>query len=118
MNNYFIYMLTNKPYGTLYIGVTNNLKRRITEHKLKIADSFTKKHNLNLLVYIEQFDYIEDAIAREKQLKGWHRNWKIKLIEKFNSAWHDLFYTIFEKDKEYEDWILNQVQDDTSSSYD
>lgn len=75
---------------TLYIGVTDDLKRRLFEHKNKLIDGFTKKYNLTRLVYFETFNRIEDAIRREKQLKNWHRQWKINLIESMNREWKDL----------------------------
>ncbi len=90
---YFVYILASKRNGTLYIGVTNSLFRRSFQHKLKEnANSFTAKYNVNRLVYFETYHYVNDAIAREKQLKKWNRAWKIKLIEKENKAWRDLFY--------------------------
>jgi putative endonuclease len=95
MKIYAVYILTNNPLGTLYIGVTNDLKRRIQEHRLGIIDGFTKKYGLKKLVYVEQFQYINNAIAREKQLKQWHREWKINLITKHNPQWNDLYETIF-----------------------
>ncbi len=88
---YFIYILASKKNGTLYIGVTNNLERRIEEHKNKLnPNSFTARYDLNLLVYYETFQYINDAIVREKQLKKWNRQWKINLIEEENKDWKDL----------------------------
>jgi len=89
MKNYYVYILTNKS-KTFYIGVTNNLDRRIYEHKNKLIDGFTKKYNLDRLVYFEVFNNIEDAISREKQLKNWHRQWKINLVESVNKEWKDL----------------------------
>jgi len=74
----------------LYIGVTNNLERRIFEHKNKLVKGFSAKYNLDKLVYLEQYQYIEDAIKREKNMKNWKREWKIKLIVKMNSNWNDL----------------------------
>ena len=88
---YFVYILANKKNGTLYIGVTNNLKRRIFEHKHSLIEGFTKKYLVNKLVHYEEFDTIENAIQREKQLKKWNRAWKIRLIEKSNLEWNDLF---------------------------
>ena len=88
---YHIYMLSNKLKGSIYIGVTNNLARRIYEHKQKIADGFAKKYNLTKLVYAEEFSAPSDAITREKQLKNWHRQWKINLIESINPNWNDLY---------------------------
>jgi putative endonuclease len=91
-NQYYIYVLTNKRNGTLYIGVTNNLFSRGFQHKLKDnKNSFTAKYDINKLVYYEIYKYINNAIAREKQLKNWQRQWKIELIEKDNSTWRDLF---------------------------
>ncbi|HEX5280620.1 MAG TPA: GIY-YIG nuclease family protein [Micropepsaceae bacterium] len=87
---YFVYMLASRRNGTLYIGVTNDVMRRTWEHKNKIAEGFTKKYGVHVLVWYEMFGDIGDAIAREKQLKGWNRSWKIKLIEKTNSGWNDL----------------------------
>ena len=89
MKNYYVYILTNKS-KTLYIGVTNNLDRRIYEHKNKLIDGFTKKYNLDRLVYFEVFNNIEDALRREKQLKNWHRQWKMNLVESVNQEWKDL----------------------------
>jgi putative endonuclease len=89
--NYYVYILASRIGGTLYIGVTNDLIRRIAEHKLKIAEGFTKKHEVTKLVYFEIFDQIEYAIQREKRLKKWPRAWKISLIEKDNPNWIDLY---------------------------
>ena len=75
---------------TLYIGVTDDLMRRVYEHKNKLIEGFTKKYNLTKLLYFETFNRIEDAIRREKQLKNWHRQWKINLIESVNKEWKDL----------------------------
>jgi putative endonuclease len=88
---YFTYILASKKNGTLYIGVTNNIERRIEEHKNKLnPNCFTSKYDVNLLVYYETFQYIKDAIEREKQLKKWNRQWKINLIEEENKDWKDL----------------------------
>jgi putative endonuclease len=89
--DYSVYVLTNSINKVLYIGVTNNLQRRIYEHKQKLIDGFTKKYNLNKLVYYEVTNDIESAIRREKQLKNWHREWKINLINRFNPNWKDLY---------------------------
>lgn len=83
--------MTNKPNGTLYIGVTNDLVRRIYEHRNSIIDGFTKKYNLKMLVYFEMFDRVEDAILKEKRLKKWNRQWKVEMIEKSNPDWVDLY---------------------------
>lgn len=90
MKNYSVYILTNNSKA-LYIGVTNNLDRRIYEHKNKLIEGFTKKYNLDKLVYFEVFNNIDDSIRREKQLKNWHRQWKINLIESVNKKWEALF---------------------------
>ena len=89
-NTYYVYILTNKTNKVLYTGITNNLSRRIYEHKNKLIDGFTAKYNVSKLVY---FDYVEDiksAIMREKQIKGWIREKKIALIESQNPNWRDL----------------------------
>lgn len=90
MNSYHVYILASKSRGTLYIGVTNDLQRRYTEHQIGSADSFTKKYQVKRLVHYEATDNIEAAIKREKQLKNWHRQWKINLIEASNPQWKDL----------------------------
>lgn len=90
MRDYFVYMLASGRNGTLYVGVTNDLLRRVGEHKEKAAPGFTKQYGVDLLVWHEAFGDINDAIAREKQIKGWNRAWKIRLIEKENSGWNDL----------------------------
>ena len=98
MKNYYVYKLTNKPRGTLYIGMTNNLVRRGYEHRNGLADGFTKKYNLKMLVYFEVFNRVEDAILREKRLKKWNRQWKIDLIEKVNPNWDDLYEKLVKDD--------------------
>jgi len=90
MNSYFVYILASGRNGTLYIGVTNDLQRRLFEHKTGLTESFTKKYKVHTLVYYEQAENIEAAITREKQLKNWERNWKLELIEKENPHWKDL----------------------------
>jgi len=90
----YIYILSNKKNGTLYIGVTSNLAKRIYEHKQKAVSGFSKQYNLDKLVYFEVIDTIEAAIKREKQLKNWHRQWKINLIEETNPDWNDLYESI------------------------
>ena len=90
MNSYYVYIVTNKPKGTLYIGVTNNIERRGNEHFAGQGSEFTAKYNLHRLVYLEETSDVNSAIAREKQLKNWHRQWKINLIESDNPQWEDL----------------------------
>jgi len=87
---YYVYMLASRRNGTLYIGVTNDLARRVGEHESGMVKGFTKKHSVHTLVWYEAFGDINEAIAREKQLKGWNRAWKIRLIEENNSGWNDL----------------------------
>ena len=87
----FVYIMTNRPQGTLYIGVTAELARRVMEHRTGIGSRFVQRYSLHRLVYVERFDEIEAAIAREKQLKHWNRAWKIRLIEEQNPEWEDLF---------------------------
>lgn len=91
MSGCWIYILTNRPNGTLYIGVTSDLPRRIWEHREGVADGFTKRHALKRLVYIEQHDDIRDAIQREKLMKHWSRSWKVQLILRGNPDWADLY---------------------------
>ncbi len=88
---YYVYILASRRNGTLYCGVTNDIMRRTWEHKNGIADGFTKKYGVHILVWYESFHDINTAIAHEKQIKGWNRAWKIKLIEKGNSGWNDLY---------------------------
>ena len=89
MKNYYVYIITNKS-KTLYVGMTNNLNRRMFEHKNKIIEGFTKKYNIDKLVYFEIFTNAYEAIRREKQIKGWLRIKKINLIEEMNPGWNDL----------------------------
>lgn len=88
---YYIYIMTNKRNTTVYTGVTNALKRRVYEHKEKRVDGFTKKYNITKLVYYEVFEDIENAILREKQIKGGSRQKKIELINSMNKEWRDLY---------------------------
>lgn len=87
---FYVYILASKQNGTLYIGMTNDLMRRIMEHKQKSIKGFTKKYNVSKLVYYEETSFVNNAIAREKQLKGWLRKKKINLIESINPNWEDL----------------------------
>ena len=88
--NYYVYILTNKTHSTLYIGVTNNLIRRVYEHKTGAVEGFTKKYNVHKLIYFEQTTDVESAILREKQLKGWTRAKKENLINSVNPLWNEL----------------------------
>ena len=88
--SYFVYMLASKRNGTLYVGVTNELLRRIGEHRAKVVPGFTKRHGVDILVWYETYGDINDAIAREKQIKRWSRKKKILLIEQMNASWKDL----------------------------
>ncbi|TAK60932.1 MAG: GIY-YIG nuclease family protein [Bacteroidetes bacterium] len=90
LKSYFVYMMSNQKNGTLYTGVTNNLERRVYEHKNKLNPSFTAKYDLTRLIYYEETNDITMAIAREKQIKGWLRKKKIALIESINPEWKDL----------------------------
>jgi putative endonuclease len=89
--SFYVYILASHIGGTLYIGVTNDLTRRVAEHQLKLGESFTKKYEVAKLVYFEQFDDAENAIRREKRLKKWNRAWKVRLIEELNPNWDDLY---------------------------
>ena len=93
MSFFFVYILGSENQ-TLYIGVTNDLVKRVYEHKEKVIAGFTKKYSVNKLLYYEQFTSIDEAIKREKQLKHWNRAWKIELIEKMNPDYRDLYGNI------------------------
>ena len=90
MKNYYIYILASKKNGTLYIGMTNELERRMKEHKLKEVEGFTKRYDITQLVYFETHKSSFAAFKRERQMKAWKRQWKIDLIEKNNMEWEDL----------------------------
>ena len=92
--SYYVYILASKTYGTLYIGVTNDLVRRSFEHRTDAVKGFTQKYGVHNLVYFEATESIEAAIQREKRMKKWRRACKIKLIESSNPDWHDLFLTL------------------------
>ncbi len=90
-----VYIMSNKRNGTLYIGVTSDLQKRVWEHKNNVVKGFTEKYKLHLLVYFELHTAMYDAMTREKQLKAWKRIWKLQLIEKQNPHWQDYYATIF-----------------------
>ena len=90
----YVYILTNRPNGTLYVGVTNNLVRRVFEHRSGFVDGFTKRHGLKCLVYFENFEDIRQAIQREHNIKHWPRAWKVRKIVAANPEWNDLYETI------------------------
>ncbi len=96
MNNksYWVYILSSQRNGTLYVGITNNLIKRVWEHKNKKVDGFTKKYEIHHLVYYEFHENPESAIKREKQIKKWNRQWKIRIIEEKNPEWRDLYEDI------------------------
>jgi len=94
MRQYYVYILASKRNGTLYIGVTNDLVKRVWEHKQKLVEGFTKQYRVDKLVHYEVTENIESAIVREKQLNNWHRQWKKNLIESKNPAWQDLYEEI------------------------
>ena len=89
--SYYVYILASKKNGTLYVGITSDLIHRVYEHKNNLIDGFTKKYKVHRLVYFEEFNDVEQAILREKQVKKWNRQWKIRLIEKNNPEWRDLY---------------------------
>ncbi|MBV9548063.1 MAG: GIY-YIG nuclease family protein [Alphaproteobacteria bacterium] len=93
-HTYFVYILASRRNGTLYTGVTNDLSRRIGEHKHNLVPGFTRKYGVHILVWYETHGDINEAIVREKQIKGWNRAWKLRLIEKDNSGWNDLYERI------------------------
>jgi len=88
---FYVYLLASKPYGTLYVGVTSDLARRVWEHKLKLVPGLTERDRVDRLVWFESHDTIQAAIRREKQIKEWKRDWKINLIERDNPRWIDLY---------------------------
>jgi len=98
--SFYVYILASKKNGTLYIGMTNSLVRRMVEHKSGLIKGFTQKYNVNMLVYYEETNYVNNAIAREKQLKGWTRKKKIALIESVNPNWDELS----------KDWNLEEIE--------
>jgi putative endonuclease len=87
----YVYLLASKKHGTLYLGVTNDLVRRVYEHRTKAVRGFTRRYGVNKLVWFEIHDTAEAAITREKELKKWRRDWKVRLIEESNPAWDDLY---------------------------
>ena len=94
MTGYWVYVLTNKPRGTLYVGVTNDLVRRTHEHRESLVDGFSKRYQLKMLVHFECFDGPRLAIQREKNIKHWPRLWKLDLVETANPQWRDLYRDI------------------------
>ena len=90
MNAYYVYILASRRHGTLYIGVTNNVRTRLEHHRCGRGSEFVKKYGVHTLVHVEEFASPPEAIAREKQLKNWQRDWKIRLIEENNPDWSDL----------------------------
>lgn len=91
---FYVYMMASQKHGTLYLGVTNDLVRRVHEHKSKIVPGFTKQYNVDHLVWFEVYDDPSNAITREKELKKWRRDWKVRLIEEENPDWFDLYPSI------------------------
>jgi putative endonuclease len=94
LRNYYVYILASRKNGVLYIGVTNNLLKRVNQHKNNLVKGFSHNFNVHKLVYYEQTADVRSAIIREKQLKKWNRSWKIELIEKENPEWRDLYFEL------------------------
>jgi putative endonuclease len=90
----WVYIMTNKPFGTLYIGVTSDLPARAWQHRNGLGSSFCKRHGLTMLVYAEHHDRIDDAIAREKSMKAWKHSWKLRQIVQMNPSWDDFYETL------------------------
>ena len=88
---YYVYLLASKKYGTLYLGVTNDIVRRVSEHRMKVAGGFTARYGVDKLVWFEIYEDAITAITREKELKKWRRDWTIRLIEEQNPEWVDLY---------------------------
>jgi putative endonuclease len=91
---YYVYLLASQPHGTLYVGVTRDLVRRVHEHRSKLVEGFTARYGVDRLVWFESTESVEAAIVREKQIKRWNRAWKIALIEQANPAWQDLYESL------------------------
>jgi putative endonuclease len=91
---YHVYMLASRRHGTLYIGVTNDLRRRVSEHRSKVVSGFTAQYDVGRLVWYESYARIDEAIAREKALERWRRDWKIRMIEEMNPEWEDLYLSL------------------------
>ncbi len=94
MRGGWVYIVTNRPDGTLYVGVTSDIGRRAHEHREGLMEGFTKQYGLSRLVYMERYEDIRDAIAREKAIKKWRRAWKVRLIRTENPLWEDLYETL------------------------
>lgn len=91
MKSYYVYILASKKNGTLYIGITSDLKRRVYEHKHNLVPGFTKRYSIHKLVYYESTSDVREALLREKRIKKWKREWKIRLIEQHNPHWNDMY---------------------------
>ena len=91
MDAAYVYILSNKPYGTLSVGVTSDLIKRVWQHKEGLVEGFTKQHGLKWLVWYEQHASMIEAIAKEKRIKKWHRDWKVNLVQSMNPEWNDLY---------------------------
>lgn len=92
--HFYVYILASKKNGTLYVGLTSNLQKRIFEHKNEVTGGFTTKYRVKTLVHFEIFDDFDNAVKREKAIKAWKRQWKLEIIEKNNPDWHDLYEEI------------------------
>jgi putative endonuclease len=88
---FYVYMLANRPYGTLYVGITNELLKRVWQHKSDLVEGFTREHQVHDLVWYEVHSTAYEAITREKTIKRWHRDWKVNLIQRMNPRWEDLY---------------------------
>ena len=96
MKQYYVYILASQKNGTLYVGMTSDLIKRVYEHKQNLVDGFSRKYSVHHLVYYEQHSEAQEAILREKQIKKWNRKWKIRLIEEKNPGWSDLYNEIIQ----------------------
>jgi len=94
MKNFYVYILASQRNGTLYVGLTSNLIKRIYEHKNNLIEGFTSKYKIHMLVHYEVFDDFNNAVKREKNIKAWKRGWKLNLIEERNAEWNDLYEAI------------------------
>ncbi len=108
MYSFCVYILASKKDGVLYTGIINCLVKRVYEHKHNVNDGFSKKYFIKRLVYFEEYEYVDEAVAREKCIKRWKREWKIRLIEEKNIEWKDLYYDIGGEEFENEMKLLNE----------
>jgi putative endonuclease len=109
MRGGWVYIMTNKPFGTLYTGVTSDIIARVSQHRNGTGSKFCKRYGLKRLVYVEEYPTIYEAIQREKMIKAWNRNWKLRQIMEMNLDWDDLWETINQRGHASEGWHMSRV---------